>query len=121
MYVCVLRTHSIGSRHAKTSAPVPLPIFSTVEYISFEAQNIRRRRWIEVPLSSLNCSENGGVIKGGAHESSNHALHRNEAVIVTQNVSASSRMSSSNGITVFFLFFSLFSPKRKNCQLYRCP
>jgi hypothetical protein len=74
MYVCVLRTPSIGSRHAKTKAPVPLPIFNTVEYISFEAQNIRRRRWIEVPLSSLNCSANGGVIKGGAHESSNHAL-----------------------------------------------
>jgi hypothetical protein len=66
-----------------------------------------------VPLSSLNCSENGGVIKGEAHKSSKHAIHRREAVIVTQNVYASSRISSSIGITVFFLFFCLFSPQRE--------
>jgi hypothetical protein len=64
-----------------------------------------------VPLSCLNSSENGGVVKGGAHESSKHALHRREAVIVTQNVSALSRMSSSNGVT-FCLFFFVLSIER---------
>jgi hypothetical protein len=31
---------------------------------------------MEVPHFSLNVSKNGGLIKGGAHESSKHAPHR---------------------------------------------
>jgi hypothetical protein len=54
---------------------------------------------MEVPqLFSLNVSKNGGLIKGGAHKSSKQAPHRRKRL--------------------FFSFFSFFSPRVENCQLY---
>jgi hypothetical protein len=68
-----------------------------------------------VPLCNLSGWENGGVIKGGVHESIKHAPRRRKRQSFWLRMYLAS--SSSNGITVFSFSFLCPLQREKNCQL----